>query len=81
LILKADELPLSCVFVEANPGLPDSRAAGEAVKVLDAYLGLKVDYKPLVKTAEEFETKLKDLIMKAKKVTSMKEQKEAGYLG
>ena len=81
LILKADEIPLSCVFVEANPGLPDSRAAGEAVKALDAYLGLKVDYKPLVKTAEEFESKLKDLIMKAKKATNMKEEKEAGYLG
>jgi len=42
LILKAKEIPLSCIFVEANPSFPDSRAAGEIIKVLDSlYLKLQ----------------------------------------
>lgn len=81
LLLKEKELPLSCVFVEADPSLPDSRAAGEVVKVLDDYLGLKVDYKPLIKTAQEFEGKLKELLSQAQKAGEAKDKKEASYLG
>ncbi len=81
LLLKSKEIPLSCIFVEADSSLPDSRAAGEIIKVLDSYLELKVDYKPLIKTAEEFESKLKELIVRTKKVTEKKQEKETSYLG
>jgi uncharacterized protein len=81
LLLKADEIPLSCIFVEANPALPDSRAAGEVIKVLDNYLDLKIDYKPLMKTAEEFENKLKELVSKVKKTSEQKQEKDTSYLG
>jgi len=81
LLLKAKEIPLSCIFVEADPGLPDSRAAGEAVKVLDNYLGLKVDYKPLFKAAEKFEGKLKELMSSVKKTSEKKQEKDTSYLG
>ncbi len=81
LLLKEKKLPLSCIFVEANPAMPDSRAAGEAVKVLDNYLGLKVDYKPLIKAAEKFEGKLKDLMANVKKTSEQKQQKDTSYLG
>lgn len=81
LLLKEKELPLSCVFVEADPTMPDSRAAGEAVKVLDSYLGLKVDYKPLIEAAEKFESKLKQLMSYADKATKQKTEKDTGYLG
>ena len=81
LLLKEKEIPLSCIFVDANPSMPDSRAAGEAIKVLDSYLGLKVDYKPLVKAAEKFEGKLKELMGNVKKVTEQKQQKDTSYLG
>ena len=81
LLLKEKEIPLSCIFVDANPSMPDSRAAGEAIKVLDSYLGLNVDYKPLVKAAEKFEGKLKELMGNVKKVTEQKQQKDTSYLG
>jgi len=81
LLLKEKEIPLSCVFVDANPAMPDSRAAGEVVKVLDNYLGLKVDYKPLMKAAEEFEGKLKELMGHVKKTTEQKQLKDTSYLG
>lgn len=83
LILSSEKenFPLSCIFVEANPSLPDSKAAGEVVKVLDSYLKLKVDYKPLIKTGKEFEEKLKKLMQRAKKSSDMKEKKKTSYLG
>lgn len=81
LLLKEKEIPLSCIFVEADPTLPDSRAAGEVVKVLDSYLGLKVDYKPLIKAAEQFEDKLKHLMSSADKAEKKKFEKDTSYLG
>jgi uncharacterized protein len=81
ILMKADKVPVSCIFAEATAGLPDSRAAGEIIKVLDKYLGLDVDYKPLMKTAEEVEDKLRGIISKIKESSEQKEKKEAGYLG
>ena len=79
VVLK--NMPVSCIFAEAQMGLPDSRAAGEIIKVLDNYLGLKVDPKPLIKKAEEFEVKIKGLLEKSKDASEMKEKKELTYLG
>jgi uncharacterized protein len=81
LLMKSDKLPISCLFAEANPNLPDSRAAGEIIKVLDEYLGLDIDYKPLMKTAEEVEDKLKGLLTKIKETSCQKDKKEISYLG
>ena len=81
LLMKSEKLPMTCLFAEANAGLPDSRAAGEIIKVLDSYLGLKIDYKPLMKTAEEVEDKLKNIISKIKETSSQKEKKDVSYLG
>jgi len=82
LLMRSDKkVPMSCIFAEANPGLPDSRAAAEVIKVLDDYLGLKVDYKPLMKTAGEVEDKLRDIISKIKDSSEKKERKEISYLG
>lgn len=81
LLMKTQDVPVSCFFAEANPGIPDSRAAGEIIKVLDKYLNLKVDYKPLMKTAEEVEEKIKDLLAKIKESAEHKEKKETSYTG
>lgn len=82
LLMKAEkDLPISCIFAEANPGLPDSRAAAEVIKVLDSYLGLKVDYKPLMKTAGEVEDKLRSIISKIRESADKKDRKEISYLG
>ena len=80
LLLKA-EVPLSCFFAETHSSLPDSRAAAKIIQVLDSYLGLNVDYKPLLKKAAEFEEKLKDLVDKSKVATDQKEKKELDYFG
>ncbi len=81
LLMKSDKIPISCIFAEAIPGLPDSRAAGEVIKVLDEYLGLDIDYKPLMKTAQEVEGKIRELLTKIKESSSQKDQKDTSYLG
>ena len=58
--------------------MPDSRAAAKIIESLDKYLGLKVDYKPLLEKAETFEKKLKEFLSMAAQQT--KEKKET-YLG
>ena len=80
LLLK-DKLPLSCIFSETKTGLPDSRAAANIIQALDKYLNLKVDYQPLLKKADEFESKLKGLVQQAKTVTEQKEKKDLDYFG
>ena len=81
LVLKLKKYPLSCIFVETASGFPDSRAAAKTIKVLDRYLGLKVDYKPLIKKAEEFENKLKTILESTKKIKEHKTEKEVSYMG
>jgi uncharacterized protein len=83
LLAKDIGVPVVALFAEAKSKLPDSKAAAEIIKVLDAYTGLKVDYKPLFKQAEVFEQKLKKIMEKGAKVGEMQEEKnkKLSYVG
>lgn len=83
LLLNLKEFPLSCVFAQTYSKLPDSRAAAKIVEILDNYLNLKIDYKPLLKKAEEFEGKVKKLLEQSQKTVDLKAKKEEdlNYLG
>lgn len=82
LLLKADKkLPVTSIFAETHSELPDSKAAAKVIQMLDSYLGLKVDPKPLMKQAEQFEDKLKELISKGQKMTDMQQKKRLSYVG
>ncbi len=81
LMMRFKQSPLSCVFAETHSSLPDSRAAAKVIEVLDKYLNLKIDYKPLLKKAEAFEAKVKQLVKQTKSVKDDKEKKELSYLG
>jgi len=69
LLLRAN-ITTSCIFVESHVSIADSKAAAKIVEILDKYMNLNIDYKPLLKTAEEFETKLKTMIEKGKQAPS-----------
>lgn len=71
----------SAIFAETHSALPDSRAAAKMIETLDKYLGLKIDYEPLLKKAEIFETKIRDLMQKGRVAKGAKDQKELSYLG
>ena len=80
LLLRKD-VKITSIFAETFSSLPDSRAAAKVISVLDQYLGLKVDYKPLIEKAEKFETKIKDLLSKSKDVSLTAEKKKQSYFG
>src|SRR3989344_7961935 len=78
LLLKSC-LILTCLFAETHSNLPDSRAAANIIKTLDKYLGLKIDYKPLLAKAVKFENKIKELMNQRELASSAKEKKELTY--
>jgi uncharacterized protein len=81
LLLKLKSAPLSCIFVETSTGLPDSRAAAKLIEVLDKYLGLGVDYSPLIKKAEMFEDKIKNILKSSQEFKKNAEKQELNYMG
>ncbi len=81
MLLKVDKIPMSCIFAETHTTLPDSKAAAEIIKILDMYLNLKVDYKPLLETAKQFEDKLKGILQQTKQTIENREKKALSYVG
>ncbi len=81
LLAREVKTSLVAFFAEAHSNLPDSKAAAEIVKALDAYTGLNVDPKPLLKQAQEFEEKLKGLLSKGQKAEEIQEKKRLSYVG
>lgn len=81
LLLNSSAIPISCIFAETSTGLPDSRAAAKTIEILDKYLGLNIDYKPLLKKAELFESKIKDLAKKTNVAQVVGKKKEISYMG
>ncbi|MFH1916124.1 MAG: PAC2 family protein [Nanoarchaeota archaeon] len=71
----------TCIFAGTHSQLPDSKAAAFVIALLDKYLGLKVDYEPLIKQAQEFETKIKGILADTVKTSDEAEKKNMSYLG
>ncbi|MBN2141796.1 proteasome assembly chaperone family protein [Candidatus Woesearchaeota archaeon] len=71
----------SCIFASTHSQLPDSKAAAKLIEILDKYLDLNVDYKPLLKQAEEFENKLKTIMQQSQKTVREADKKTMSYLG
>ncbi len=80
LLLKSST-PVTCLFASTTSALPDSKASAEIIKALDKYLGLNVDYKPLLRQAQEFEHKVKDILEKSSQATKDKNDKQLNYVG
>ena len=81
LLSKADITPISCIFAETHTNLPDSKAAAELIKALDVILDLKIDYKPLLKIAAQFEEKFRGIMMQSEKAKDLQSKKQMSYVG
>lgn len=81
LLARNAGIPIVALFAEAQSGLPDSKAAAEIIKALDAYTGLQIDPKPLLKQAVAFEKKLKGIIEKGQQAEEIQEDKKRSYMG
>lgn len=79
-LLLEENISVSSIFVETHSAMPDSKAAAKAIEVLDKYLGLQVDYKPLLKQAQEFEKKLKGMMAQKNAVSDEQEKKRMSYI-
>ncbi|MEK6848944.1 MAG: PAC2 family protein [Nanoarchaeota archaeon] len=79
ILLKAP-VSLTCIFSETHTNLPDSKSAAKVIEVLDKYLGLDVDYRPLLKQAEEFESKVKGIMQKQAVAQDDTEKKNLNYI-
>lgn len=81
LMMRETKVPLSALFVEAQSNLPDSKAAAKMIETLDKVLGLKVDPKPLLKQAQQFEGKIKTLLDSSKNATVEQKRQMMSYVG
>ena len=83
LLTKAPQkgFDVCSLFAETHSNLPDSKAAAKVIELLDKYLGLKVDYQPLLKQAAEFEKKLRVMLEQSQKARELKEKKDITYVG
>lgn len=83
LLLRDKATAMTGLFVETHSKLPDSKAAAKIIEILDNYLDLKVDYKPLIKAAEEFEVKIRELMEHAKATEEHKKERapHLDYMG
>ena len=81
LLSKADVTPISCIFAETHTNLPDSKAAAELIKALDVILDLKIDYKPLLKIAAQFEEKFRGIMVQSEKAKDLQSKKQMSYVG
>ena len=81
LLAKQSSVPIIALFAEAKSNMPDSKAAAEIIKALDAYTGLQVDTGPLLKQAKMFEQKLKGIVSKTKQAEEISTNKKLSYVG
>jgi len=81
MLLKSKELNFTGIFAETHSKLPDSRAAAKIIEMLDSYLGLGVDYKPLEAAAAEFEKQIKGYAEKMQKTAEKTDDKCVNYFG
>ncbi len=80
LNLEKSNNKFSAFFVESNPNFPDSKAAGEIVRAVNTYLGTNINPRPLIKSGQEFEKKLKGYLEKSKK-HKIDNNEAKGYVG
>lgn len=81
ILLRIEKIPISCLFAETHSNLPDSKAAAKVIEALDKYLGMDLDYKPLLEQAQKFEQKLKTILQKSQEAQEISDKKKLSYLG
>ena len=81
ILLRVEKTPVSCLFAETHSNLPDSKAAASIIEALDKYIGMDLDYKPLLEQAQKFEQKLKTILQKSQEAQDISDKKKLSYLG
>ncbi|MBS3122093.1 proteasome assembly chaperone family protein [Candidatus Woesearchaeota archaeon] len=80
LLLKSTK-EITALFADTHSQLPDSKAAAKLIILLDNYIGLNIDPKPLLETAKRFEEKLKTMLEQGNKTQEEIKKKQLSYVG
>ena len=72
---------VNVIFASTTSKLPDSKASAKVIEIIDKYLNLNVDYKPLLKQAEIFELKLKKILERSNNALEKVKNKQMDYVG
>ena len=70
-----------CLFAETHSELPDSKGAAKIIEALDKYVGLDIDYNPLLEQAKVFEKKLKSILQNSTNTEKEANKKTMNYVG
>lgn len=81
LLANIEKIKLSCIFAETHSSMPDSIAAAKVIEVLDKYLDLKLDPKPLLEQAKKFEEKIKGIMEKSQDAQEEQVKNKLRYVG
>ena len=76
ILLRVEKIPVSCLFAETHSNLPDIKALAKVIEAIDKYLGMDIDYKPLLEQAEKFEEKLKTILQKSQEAQEISDKKQ-----
>ncbi len=80
LLIKSN-VKMTSLFADTHSQLPDSKAAAKLITVLDIYLGLNIDTKPLLEIAKKFEERIKLLMEKGLETQEEQKKKQLNYVG
>jgi uncharacterized protein len=80
-LLMDSNIPITTLLAETHSELPDSKAAAKLIEVLDGYLGLSIDTKPLIETAKIFEQKINKIMEKSSDIQGKIQKKQLSYVG
>ncbi len=78
---KAANIPAGLLLAEANPSIPDGKAAAAIINVLNRMYGFKVDVKELKEETEKYEKRIMEQLERAKMFQEAIERKEKTYIG
>jgi uncharacterized protein len=80
-LLLNSAMPVSIILAETHSELPDSNAAAKIIEILDGYMHLDIDTKPLLETAKKFEEKINTIMEKSTDAQGRLQKKQLSYVG
>lgn len=80
-VLLKSNIPVIALFSEVKSDLPDSKSAAKLIHVLNDYLKMNLNYKPLIEAGDKFEEKIKKIVDEHKKITENTTKKDLDYFG
>jgi uncharacterized protein len=80
-LLMKSKVPILALFAETHSELPDSKASAHIIELLNKYMSLNIDTKPLLEQAQKFEDKLNRILKQGSDAQDQIKKKQLSYVG